>query len=110
MGPERRSLSDIRSFMTNLSMRYFQLAQAALDGNYHCSESTFFEKKNGSRLRSLVHQRNGAFAAKVREQGHKREVTDDPPTPRSEDGYSVSSGQILVTRTEMVSWIREVSL
>ncbi|KAK1725721.1 vacuolar sorting protein VPS1 [Colletotrichum acutatum] len=107
MGPERRSLGDIRSFMTNLSMRYYQLAQAALDGNYHCSESTFFEKKNGSRLRSLVHQRNGAFAAKVREQGHKREVTNNPPTPQSEDGFSVSSGQLLVTRTEMVSWVRE---
>ncbi|KAJ3945792.1 uncharacterized protein N0V96_004133 [Colletotrichum fioriniae] len=108
MGPERRSLADIRSFMTNLSMRYYQLAQAALDGNYHCSEAAFFKKKNGSRLRSLVHQRNGAFAAKVREQGHKRKITDSPPTPRSEDGSSDKSGQLLVTQTEMVSWIREV--
>ncbi|KAK1638439.1 vacuolar sorting protein VPS1 [Colletotrichum phormii] len=107
IGPERRSLGDIRSFMTNLSMRYYQLAQAALDGNYHCSEAAFFEKKNGSRLRSLVHQRNGTFAAKVREQGHKRKITDSPPTPRSEDGSSGNSGQLLVTRTEMVSWIRQ---
>lgn len=110
MGPGRRSLADIRSFMTNLSLRYYQLAQAALDGNYHCSEAAFFKKKNGSRLRSLVHQRNGAFAAKVREQGHKRKITDSPPTPRSEDGSSDKSGQLLVTQTEMVSWIREVSL
>ncbi|KAI3535469.1 vacuolar sorting protein VPS1 [Colletotrichum filicis] len=107
MGPERRSLGDIRSFMTNVSMRYYQLAQAALDGNYHCSEAAFFKEKNGSRLRSLVHQRNGAFATKVREQGHKRKITYGPPTPRSEDGSSSKSGQILVTGTEMVSWVRE---
>ncbi|UQC86680.1 vacuolar sorting protein VPS1 [Colletotrichum lupini] len=107
MGPERRSLGDIRSFMTNVSMRYYQLAQAALDGNYHCSEAAFFKENNGSRLRSLVHQRNGAFATKVREQGHKRKITYGPPTPRSEDGSSSKSSQILVTGTEMVSWVRE---
>ncbi|KAL2875223.1 hypothetical protein SGCOL_009658 [Colletotrichum sp. CLE4] len=107
MGPERRSLGDIRSFMTNLSMRYYQLAQAALDGNYHCSEAAFFEKKKGSRLRSLVHRRNGTFAAKVHEQGRKRNITNSPPTPRSEDGSSGDSGQLLVTRSGMISWIRQ---
>ncbi|KXH48688.1 vacuolar sorting protein VPS1 [Colletotrichum simmondsii] len=107
MGPERRSLGDIRSFMTNVSMRYYQLAQAALDGNYHCSEAAFFKEKNGSRLRSLIHQRNGAFADKVRDEGHKRKITDSPPTPRSENDSSGNSGQLFVTRTEMVSWIRE---
>ncbi|GKT72564.1 dynamin family protein [Colletotrichum tofieldiae] len=66
MGPERRSLSDIRSFMTNLSMRYYTLAQAALEGNYHSSDVQFFDKNNGTRLRSLVHQQNGQFATAMR--------------------------------------------
>ncbi|TQN64043.1 Interferon-induced GTP-binding protein Mx2, partial [Colletotrichum shisoi] len=74
MGPERRSLGDIRSFMTNLSMRYYTLAQAALEGNYHNSDAPFFDKKNGTRLRSLVHQKNGQFAALMLTRGHKREI------------------------------------
>ncbi|KAK6213891.1 vacuolar sorting protein VPS1 [Colletotrichum tabaci] len=109
MGPERRSLGDIRSFMTNLSMRYYTLAQAALEGNYHSSDAQFFDKTNGTRLRSLVHQKNGQFAALILTRGYKREmVSADKRLKTVKDGDA--SSQLVVTRVEMISWIKETYL
>ncbi|KAF9876541.1 dynamin [Colletotrichum karsti] len=116
MGPERRSLSDIRSFMTNLSMRYYQLAQAALDGNYHHSDGEFFGGGNGNRLRSHIHQQNSDFAKAIRERGHKRKVTERtwggvPTAPGEENSeeetHDQGEGPILVTKDEMLSWVLE---
>ncbi|TIC93552.1 Interferon-induced GTP-binding protein Mx3 [Colletotrichum higginsianum] len=109
MGPERRSLGDIRSFMTNLSMRYFTLAQAALEGNYHSSDAQFFDKKNGTRLRSLVHQQNGQFAALIRTRGHKRDMLSDGEDLETVKG-SDADPQLVVSRGEMISWIQETYL
>ncbi|KZL63530.1 vacuolar sorting protein vps1 [Colletotrichum incanum] len=106
MGPERRSLGDIRSFMTNLSMRYYTLAQAALDGNYHSSDVQFFDKNNGTRLRSQVHQQNGQFATAMRLCGHKREIVDGIHQETSRSSDDVNS-QLLVTKDEMIMWIRQ---
>ncbi|GKT63428.1 dynamin family protein [Colletotrichum tofieldiae] len=105
MGPERRSLSDIRSFMTNLSMRYYTLAQAALEGNYHSSDVQFFDKNNGTRLRSLVHQQNGQFATAMRMCGHKREMVDDTHPKTSKFSNDVKP-QLMVTKDGMITWIR----
>ncbi|TDZ34310.1 Interferon-induced GTP-binding protein Mx1 [Colletotrichum spinosum] len=107
MGPERRSLTDIRSFMTGLSMRYYQLSQAALDGNYHSSDVQFFAKEGGTRLRAVVHQENGLFAAKMRERGHKRQVDSEGSSESSDDASDGSSTPLLVDKDEMISWIRE---
>ncbi|WQF84839.1 Putative dynamin stalk domain, GTPase effector domain-containing protein [Colletotrichum destructivum] len=109
MGPERRSLGDIRSFMTNLSMRYYTLAQAALEGNYHSSDAQFFDKKNSTRLRSLVHQKNGQFAALILTRGHKREMVNADKSLKTVKDGDVSS-QLVVTRVEMISWIKKTYL
>ncbi|KAJ0163639.1 Interferon-induced GTP-binding protein Mx2 [Colletotrichum tanaceti] len=107
MGPERRSLGDIRTFMTNLSMRYYTLAQAALEGNYHSSDAQFFDKTSGTRLRSLVHRKNGEFAALIRTRGHRREMLCADKSPKTAMSSDVSS-QLVVTRDEMILWIQEV--
>ncbi|GKT40206.1 interferon-induced GTP-binding protein Mx3 [Colletotrichum spaethianum] len=107
IGPERRSLGDIRSFMTNLSMRYYTLAQAALEVNYHSSDVQFFEKKNGTRLRSLVHQQNGQFAEVMRSRGHKRKVVDDPHSETNGTSNDMNA-QLMVTKDEMITWIQHI--
>ncbi|KAF0326350.1 dynamin [Colletotrichum asianum] len=109
MGPERRSLNDIRSFMTNLSMRYYQLAEAALAGNYHSTDQQFFSKDSGTRLRAIVHQENGNFSAEIRDHGHKRQIADEARPKRS--GTSTPDGlQILVTKEDMIDWIQTTYL
>ncbi|KAK1961982.1 vacuolar sorting protein VPS1 [Colletotrichum sublineola] len=109
MGPERRSLSDIRSFMTHLSMRYYTLAQAALEGNYHSSDVHFFDKKNGTRLRSLVHQQNGQFATAMRSRGHKRAIINDTDAETCESSDGVNT-QLMVTKDDMIWWIQQTYL
>ncbi|KAF6817471.1 dynamin [Colletotrichum sojae] len=105
MGPERRSLGDIRAFMTSLSMRYYQMAQAALDGNYHSGDGDFFGK-NGNRLRSLVHQRNGSFATKIRVNGNKRQMSDEVPMVDANAGAEGDrEEQVVVTKKDMLAWI-----
>ncbi|CAI0646869.1 unnamed protein product, partial [Colletotrichum noveboracense] len=109
MGPERRSLNDIRSFMTNLSMRYYQLAEAALAGNYHSTDQQFFSKDSGTRLRAIVHQENGNFSAEIRDHGHKRQIVDEDSPKKS--GTSTPDGlQIFVTRKDMIDWIHKTYL
>ncbi|KAJ0383915.1 hypothetical protein COL922a_009457 [Colletotrichum nupharicola] len=109
MGPERRSLNDIRSFMTNLSMRYYQLAEAALAGNYHSTDQQFFSKDSGTRLRAIVHQENGNFLAEIRDHGHKRQIVDEDSPKKS--GTSTPDGlQIFVTRKDMIDWIHKTYL
>ncbi|KAK1987081.1 vacuolar sorting protein VPS1 [Colletotrichum cereale] len=109
MGPERRSLGDIRSFMTGLSMRYYTLAQAALEGNYHSSDVRFFDKKNGTRLRSLIHQQNGQFATVMRKHGCKRLMVSDTDAKTCEFSENVDS-QLTVTKDEMIAWIKQTYL
>ncbi|EQB51852.1 hypothetical protein CGLO_08572 [Colletotrichum gloeosporioides Cg-14] len=109
MGPERRSLNDIRSFMTNLSMRYYQLAEAALAGNYHSTDQQFFSKDSGTRLRAIVHQENGNFSAEIRDHGHKRQMADEARPKKS--GTSTPDGlQIFVTKEDMIDWIHTTYL
>ncbi|KAK1996184.1 vacuolar sorting protein VPS1 [Colletotrichum falcatum] len=109
MGPERRSLGDIRSFLIHLSMRYYTLAQAALEGNYHSLDVHFFDKKNGTRLRSLVHQQNGQFATVMRIQGHRRAIVSDAEseTCRSNDN---ANAQLTVTKDDMIMWVQQTYL
>ncbi|KAK2035912.1 vacuolar sorting protein VPS1 [Colletotrichum somersetense] len=109
MGPERRSLGDIRSFIIHLSMRYYTLAQAALDGNYHSSDVHFFDKRNGTRLRSLVHQQNSQFAAAMRIRGHKRAIVNDIDSETCKSSDNANS-QVAVTKDKMIMWIQQTYL
>ncbi|KAK2031929.1 vacuolar sorting protein VPS1 [Colletotrichum zoysiae] len=109
MGPERRSLGDIRSFIIHLSMRYYTLSQAALDGNYHSSDVHFFDKRNGTRLRSLVHQQNSQFAAAMRSRGHKRAIVNDTDSETCKSSDNADS-QVAVTKDKMIMWIQQTYL
>ncbi|WDK19121.1 dynamin family protein [Colletotrichum graminicola] len=109
IGPERRSLGDIRSFMIHLSMRYYTLAQAALEGNYHSSDVHFFDKKNGTCLRSLIHQQHGQFAAPMRSRGHKRATVNDPNLEACKSSDDAKA-QLIVTKDKMIMWIQQTYL
>jgi len=108
-------------FLTRLSMRFHSLAQAALDGNYHVENSSFFndfnEFENPTRLRAEVHRLNGQFAADMRENAQKRKLVDRPElhttdqpdnTPQSDSISELDDGQMLVNKGDFNVWVKEV--
>ncbi|KAJ4194581.1 hypothetical protein NW759_016514 [Fusarium solani] len=85
LGEPRPTVGHIRAFMIGLSMRFTEIAQAALDGNYHGNHQEFFASSEDSRLRARVQQLNTAFATQVRE----------------------NAGQMVVTKAEMMHWVKQ---
>ncbi|KAH8586857.1 hypothetical protein B0O99DRAFT_656641 [Bisporella sp. PMI_857] len=88
LGDERSSVGHMCMFLTRLSMGFYNLAQAALDGNYHVESSSFFddsdEFENPTRLRAEVHRLNGEFAADISENAQKRKLVDRPVLPSTD--------------------------
>ena len=121
LGDERPTVGHIRMFLTRLSMGFHTLAQAALDGNYHVSDLSFFnefdEFENPTRLRAEVHRLNGEFAADMRENAQKRKLVDCPVphnsdqpeyTPQSHSSSELDGGQIPVSKSDFDAWVKEV--
>ena len=121
LGDERPTVGHMRMFLTRLSMRFYTLAQAALDGNYHVSDFSSFngfdELEGSTRLRAEVHRLNGEFAANMRENAQKRKIVDclapddiddpdyTPPSPSISESYN---GQILVNKSNFNAWVKQV--
>jgi hypothetical protein len=112
MGAARQSVGEVRFFLTNLSMKFYELLQAALDGNYHTIDSDFFSEAEGSRLRARVQEANTKFATAMRLKGKKR-VTKSKSSPvlgQSDDDLPLENTQLVVTDEEMLQWVKEVWL
>lgn len=111
LGEARVTTDHIRLFLTNLSMQFHDLSQAALDGNYQSSNHEFFSENEVCRLRARIQGMNTDFAARMREHGQRRKISDVPVSPTSEGFNSDDrTTELLVTKTEMMAWIQKVCL
>ncbi|KAL7922195.1 P-loop containing nucleoside triphosphate hydrolase protein [Trichoderma austrokoningii] len=113
MGDARPTVDLIRSFLTSLSMRFYELLQAALEGHYHSIDAEFFSKTEDSRLRANVQKLNTSFSNYMRDFGQKRKIKADTELDEesddTEDQESVSEeGQVLVTKAEMMQWVAQI--
>ncbi|KUJ16853.1 putative dynamin GTPase [Mollisia scopiformis] len=109
-GDERPTPTHMRMFLTRRSMEYYNLARAALEGNYYAQDTDFFGLEGYSmRLRAEVHKLNGLFATHMRETGSKRKIVGIQLGDTSdEENESVSDdGQLLVTKREFDLWVNE---
>jgi GTPase SAR1 family protein len=88
MGSSRADSSECKDYLTNLSLDYFQVCKAAVDGHY---EGEYFKSNLDSqfdlkspatirRLRAVIQYMNTAFAENMRINGHTYQVdwSDDP--------------------------------
>lgn len=130
MGDARPTVDLIRSFLTSLSMRFYELLQAALEGHYHSADDKFFSEIEDSRLRASVQTLNTGFSNHTRDSGQKRKVkadtepNDSEPEPESATPESATpksdatenhepasgEGQILVSKAEMTQWVKQVRI
>ncbi len=117
LGEERPTSGHLRMFLSRLAMQFYNLATAALHGNYHEADADFFDRRQEeiypARLRALVHRLNTEFSNYMRDNGQKRKVVNRG-ADGSEESQEVSTagdyveGQILVSDTEMKAWVKEV--
>lgn len=125
VGPERSTVDQIRLFLTYASMEFHNLAKAAVDGSYGGRDGAFFGagKKMDNRLRAKIHLANEGFAAYMRKNAAKRcvavetDTSSDPDSSESSNGTEASeedeekpSGQLRVTKEQMMEWVKEVSI
>ncbi|KAH7344294.1 Dynamin family protein [Pyrenochaeta sp. MPI-SDFR-AT-0127] len=105
IGPERSSVPEIRRFLTQVSMNFYNLTKAAVDGNYDGRDATFFSAGMASevqRLRAKIHMGNERFAGKMRLHAAKRKV------PVAESTESIEKAQLQVTNKHMMKWVEKI--
>ncbi|KAH7303290.1 putative dynamin GTPase [Stachybotrys elegans] len=88
IGDARPTVGHIRTFLTIKSMQFYELLQAALNGDYHGADTAFFSNVAGARLRAYIENINMDFAERMRTQGerHKlveRQEAEAPPKPQA---------------------------
>lgn len=116
LGEARPTTDLVRTFLTGLSMKFYELLQAALDGNYHSIDVAFFSESDKSRLRACVQESNTKFAAYMRESGQRRKMKVESESnntmPESGDSKDHELGdnttQIIVSKAEMMQWVKQV--
>lgn len=110
VGAERSSPGQIRSYLSHVSMDFYNLVRSALEGNYDGEHRSFFASpisEDSARLRALVHQGNGDFAAYMRDHAQKRKLS------RGRDRFDGGNGlidQLLVTKAEFDGWVKQVRM
>lgn len=120
IGPERSSIGQVRMFLTHISMEFYSLTKAAVDGSYGGRDSVFFAAGTNpeTRLRARIHIMNEEFAAYMRTRAAKRRIRDGDEAnsesehfTSSESDQSVgctSNEQLRVTKKQMIDWVEKV--
>ncbi|KFX96517.1 hypothetical protein O988_05265 [Pseudogymnoascus sp. VKM F-3808] len=112
LGEERQTPSDIRMFLARLSMKFHNLTQAAIDGNY--SDGDFFAGSNrdsSTRLRADIHCLNGEFSTYMRDKGHLRKlcIDSEPDVGSESDIDPEEEGEMMrVAKHEVETWVKRV--
>ncbi|KAJ6785558.1 hypothetical protein PWT90_06970 [Aphanocladium album] len=107
LGSARPSVDHVRTFLTGLSMKFFQLMDAALRGNYDSVNPDFFSNNNFCRLRARTQELNTAFATEMRLHGQKRKIDTLSPPSNSDDEATDETTQLIVSGAEMLQWVKE---
>lgn len=119
LGEERPTTSHMRMFLSRLAMRYHNLTNAALIGDYDTSELEFFNVSSESRrLRAFVHSANTEFSDRMRLEGTTVKVVMKPDVGHEDLEISDLQdlaicqdriNQISVSDAKFTSWIKYVS-
>ena len=130
LGEERPTPSHRRMFLSRLAMRFHTLTSAALHGDYHTSDASFFAQGDEDtiflRLRAFVHNVNAEFAQDMLMYGATLKVVsgwDTPPPPFESSSDSepqkavkeeppqdiLKTSQTRVTENEMKAFVMKVS-
>lgn len=127
LGPERSQPSQIRTFLTRVSTEFQSIVKNGLEGHYDPRTSSLFAEGDpslNSRLRAAVHIENERFAEFMRKHGKQRRVVSGKDVSAGESAEDASQDsatepeptekregdELLVTKEEMLAWVKKVGL
>jgi hypothetical protein len=120
LGEERPTASHMRMFLSRLAMRYHNLTNAALIGDYDSSECEFFNVSSteSRRLRAFVHSVNTDFSNRMRVQGSTVKIVPGLATDATDlevdlQKLAARKGpikQISMTDAKFTQWVKHVSV
>ncbi|KAI3399279.1 hypothetical protein diail_7233 [Diaporthe ilicicola] len=112
LGDARTTTGHIRTFLTSLSMNFFELLQAALEGNYLSTNADFFSQGGNSRLRAQIQVANTKFATTMREKSQKRRLAPqinesgfESASESDNEATTSSNDQLIVSKSGMLRWV-----
>jgi hypothetical protein len=131
LGDARTTPSDCRSYLARLSLDYFEVSRAAVDGHY---EGDYFHKDLDPifsidspatirRFRAVIQFMNVRFSEEVRAKGHKYQISlsdDTKPGKRHDDVRSAPIGTrkmtsdskspspIGISKNDALNWVSQV--
>ncbi|KAH8156960.1 hypothetical protein CIB48_g11286 [Xylaria polymorpha] len=117
LGAPRSKTEECKSYLAQLSLDYYELCKAAVNGHYEGdffrfnSDDDFSSQSNAAvvRLRAVIQQMNMEFAENFRVRGHKFQVDlSDGPSTDSESPEPDDAGPIQLSREEALDWVRKV--
>lgn len=116
LGAPRSSSEECRAYLAQLSLNYYDICRAAVNGFYEGSFFHFdsyeeFSSKSNTavaRLRAVIQQLNTDFAKTFRVRDHKFQVdtSDEPPTRRTSTQRD-DDGPIQLSKAEAIEWVRK---
>ncbi|KAK3064131.1 hypothetical protein LTS18_009857 [Coniosporium uncinatum] len=111
IGEERPTAAHHRSFLTHLSMDFYNITRSALDGNYLGVDRDFFESEDlgsSTRLRARIHNRDRELAGYMPKHAKARIVQDfilAKPESGDEDN---DDDQNVFAKKQMIDWVMTV--
>jgi hypothetical protein len=106
LGEERPTISHMRLFLSRLAMRYHNLTNAALIGDYNSPEFEFVHVSSSESrgLRAFVHSVNTGFSNKMRLQGSIVKIVSEPAGDAADlevDLQEIATRQDLIQQISM---------
>ncbi|KAK5125902.1 hypothetical protein LTR08_005032 [Meristemomyces frigidus] len=112
LGEERSTTGHFRMFLSRLAMNFHTLTSAALHGDYHTNNASFFDVEASAsvRLRAFIHTVNTRFSDDMRDRGETMKVFAgaDPDDLTFQSSDTSELEQTHVTQDEMAAWVRKV--
>lgn len=117
LGESRSTVAECRAFLTQLTMKCYEICKASINGNYDHdffksgAEGEFLLKSNSTitRLRATVQYANMEFADEFRKKAHKYQIHFNPSNPP--DLTKANKSQpIALSKSEALQWVRRTML
>ena len=117
LGAARSTPEECRAYLSQLSMNFYEICKAAVNGYYEGDfflfdpNEEFSPKSSGAvvRLRAMVQHLNTQFTNYFQERGHKYQIkfSDDDVSAKNTSDLPDGTGPVVLSRDQALDWVRK---